>query len=36
MKEELLSIEKNSIWELADLPNRKNLIAVKWIFKTKF
>ena len=36
MKEELLSIEKNSIWELADLPNRKNPIVVKWIFKTKF
>ena len=36
LKEELLSIEKNSTWELAELPNGKKPIAVKWIFKTKF
>jgi len=28
-------IEKNCIWELVDRPPDKNIISVKWVFKTK-
>jgi hypothetical protein len=28
-------IEKNCIWELVDGPPDKNIISVKWVFKTK-
>lgn len=36
MNEEIISIEKNKTWELIDLPKGKNVIGVKWIYKTKF
>lgn len=35
MKEELEAIEKNKTWELVDLPDRKNLIGVRCVFKVK-
>lgn len=35
MDEEMNSIEKNDTWDLVDLPNDKNLIGVKWVYKTK-
>ena len=35
MDEEMDSIEKNDTWDLVDLPNDKNLIGVKWVYKTK-
>lgn len=35
MKEELESIEKNSTWELVDLPKWKKSIGVEWVFKVK-
>jgi len=28
-------IEKNCTWELVDRPSDKNIIGVKWIFRTK-
>ena len=28
-----LAIEKNDTWDLVDLPNNKNLIGVKWVYK---
>nr|GEV80642.1 bulb-type lectin domain-containing protein [Tanacetum cinerariifolium] len=36
MEEELLAIERNQTWELVDLPEGKNLIRLKWIYKTKY
>ena len=36
MKEEIGAIEKNRTWELVDLPQGKNAIGLKWIFKTKY
>ena len=36
MLEEMISIEKNGTWEMVDLPENKNVIGLKWIFKTKF
>jgi len=36
MESELKSIEKNQTWELVNLPEGKNVIGLKWIFKTKF
>lgn len=36
MIEEIQSIEKNQTWELVDLPEGKNVIGLKWIFKTKY
>nr|GEU73882.1 cysteine-rich RLK (receptor-like protein kinase) 8 [Tanacetum cinerariifolium] len=36
MQEDLSAIQRNQTWELVDLPNGKNLITLKWIFKTKF
>ena len=35
MDEEMNSIEKNDTLDLVDLPNDKNLIGVKWVYKTK-
>ena len=35
MKEELKSIQKNSTWELVDLPKKKKAIGVKLVFKVK-
>ena len=28
-------MERNSTWDLVDLPDNKNCIGVKWIYKTK-
>ncbi|WVY99219.1 hypothetical protein V8G54_031370 [Vigna mungo] len=36
MLEELSAIEKNSTWELVELPPGKKAIQVKWVFKTKY
>jgi hypothetical protein len=35
MQEEISMIEKNCTWELVDKPLGKNIIGVKWIFRTK-
>ena len=35
MQKEIHMIEKNQTWLLVDRPNKKNIIGVKWIFKTK-
>ncbi|KAL0368927.1 UNVERIFIED_CONTAM: Retrovirus-related Pol polyprotein from transposon RE2 [Sesamum calycinum] len=35
MEEEIKMIEKNNTWELADRPKDKEVIGVKWIYKTK-
>jgi hypothetical protein len=35
MEEEIFMIEKNKTWELVDRPEDKNIIGVKWIFRTK-
>ena len=35
MDEEIVSIEKNQTWELVDLPNGRDVIVLKWIYKTK-
>ena len=36
MDEEIASIEKNQTWELVDLPNGRDVIGLKWIYKTKY
>lgn len=36
MDEEIDSIERNHTWELMDLPEGKDCIGVKWVYKTKF
>jgi len=36
MEEELMAIRKNGTWDLVDLPDGKNVIRVKWVFKTKY
>ena len=35
MDEEIKAIIKNNTWELVDFPKEKNLIGVKWVYKTK-
>ena len=35
MDEEIDAIERNNTWNLVDLPDDKNCIVVKWIYKTK-
>eukprot|EP00253_Pinus_taeda_P015635 PITA_15635 len=35
MKEEIGAIEKSKTWELVDLPEGKDAIGVKWVYKTK-
>ena len=35
MKEELRMIEKNNTWELVERPSNKNVIGVKWVYRTK-
>lgn len=35
MQEELNMIEKNQTWELVSRPQHKNVIGVKWVFRTK-
>ena len=36
MDEEIEAIEKNQTWQLVNLPEGKDAIGVKWIYKTKF
>lgn len=36
MNEEIRSIQKNETWKLVDLPEGKNVIGLKWVFRTKF
>lgn len=36
MAEEMASITKNETWQLQDLPQGKNALGLKWVFKTKF
>lgn len=35
MKSEYDSLISNNTWELTDIPNNKNVIKSKWVFKTK-
>ena len=35
MDEEIECIEKNHTWELVDVPKDKDVMCVKWIYKTK-
>jgi hypothetical protein len=35
MEEEISMIPKNYTWELVDRPLDKNIIGVKWMFRTK-
>lgn len=35
MQEELSMIEKNQTWELVPRPHDRNVIGVKWVFRTK-
>ena len=35
MEEEIKMIEKNETWELVDIPKGKEVIGVKWVYKTK-
>ena len=35
MDEEIECIEKTQTWELVDVPKDKDVIIVKWIYKTK-
>ncbi|RDX84293.1 hypothetical protein CR513_34673, partial [Mucuna pruriens] len=35
MEEEIKMIKKNNTWELVDCPHGKDVIRVKWIYKTK-
>lgn len=36
MLEELKTIEKNKTWEMVELPQNKQAMEVKWVFKTKY
>ena len=35
MDEEIDAIEKNKTWELVSLPQGKDVIGAKWVYKTK-
>lgn len=35
MQEEMESLKKNSTWELTDLPEKREAIGCKWVFKVK-
>ena len=35
MNEEINMIDKNETWELVDRPEDKEVIRVKWVYKTK-
>jgi hypothetical protein len=35
MDEEIRGIDKNQTWNLVDVPKYKDVISVKWIYKTK-
>lgn len=36
MNDEIQSIENNKTWDIVELPKGKDLIGVKWIYKTKY
>lgn len=36
MNDEMAFIERNQTWELVSLPEGKDFIGVKWVYKTKF
>ena len=36
MEEELNMIDKNNIWNLVDPPKGKDIIGLKWVYKTKY
>ena len=36
MDEEITTIEKNHTWDLAELPKGKDVIGLKWVYKTKY
>lgn len=36
MDEEISTIQKNDTWKLTDLPEGKDVVGLKWIFKTKY
>ena len=36
MDDEIATIEKNNTWELVDQPKKKEVIALKWVYKTKY
>ena len=36
MDEKIDAIERNETWELTTLPPKKQVIRMKWVYKTKF
>ena len=36
MREERAAIQKNTTWDLVKLPEGKNAIGVKWVFRTMY
>ena len=36
MAEEMSAIERNETWEHVDLPKDKNVIGLKWVYRTKY
>ena len=36
MDEEIATIEKNHTWDLVELPKNKDVIGLKWVYKTKY
>ena len=35
MKDEMISMTSNGVWDLVELPNGAKAIGCKWVFKTK-
>ena len=35
MKDELVSMDRNQVWDIVELPSGKRPIGCKWIYKTK-
>lgn len=35
-EEEYIAIERDTTWELMDLPDGQNSMGLKWVFKTKY
>ena len=36
MAKEMQAIERNSTWKLVDVPKGKNVVGLKWVFRTKY
>jgi len=36
MNEELMAIQKNQTWDMVTLPEGKNAIGLKWLYRTKY